>query len=226
MNQISAHLVDVHGQLKPKLRGMVHAWSAIPMAIAGITLALLAPTPTAKAAVFVYALAVTSMLTASACYHRLKVSERVRHYLRRLDHSMIGVAVAGTYTPVVVLTMSGTARTTLLICLWAGALGAMAVSFLWPKAPSWVRAAVYLVLGWSGAVAMPSLLNHAGVPAFVMVLVGAGLYSLGALAYASRRPKLWPKVFGFHEAFHSLVVAAAISHMVAVGLVVAATNGI
>lgn len=192
------------------------------MAIAGLSLSLWAPTTKAKIAVLIYSLAVTAMLTASACYHRLRVSERARHYLRRLDHSMIGVAVAGTYTPVIVLTMSGTTRVTLLVLLWVGALGAMAVSFLWPKAPSWVRAGVYLLLGWSGITAMPALLDRAGIPAFVMVLVGAGLYSLGAIAYASRRPRLWPSVFGFHEAFHSLVVAAAISHMVAVGLVVGA----
>lgn len=215
-------LHDVHGQMKPKLRGLVHAWSAIPVGIMGFVLLIMTPDLGARWAVGVYVLAVTGMLTASACYHRLKVSEKARNYLRRLDHSMIGVAVAGTYTPVLVLVLDGSLQLGLMFLLWSGTLAAMLISFAWPSAPSWLRALVYVAQGVSGVAVMPWVLENAGAAPFVLIIVGGVLYGIGAIAYATHRPNPWPRVFGFHEVFHSLVVSAAVTHMVAVGLVVAA----
>ncbi len=222
--QPTSSLPDFHGSLKPKLRGVVHTWSVLPMALAGVFLIIASPTTTTRVSVAVYALAVTGMLTASASYHRLRVSDRVRVYLRRLDHSMIGVAVAGTYTPVIALTLTGALRISLLALLWVGAFGTMLVSFSWPNAPSYVRAGVYLALGWAGAVVTPWLWSKGGAAAFTFVILGAVFYSLGAVVYALRKPNPWPTVYGFHEIFHTFVVLAAALHFVAIVFVIQNTT--
>jgi hemolysin III len=212
---------DVHGLLKPKFRGLIHLYAIAPMLIAGIVLLMLAPSTGLKFAVGLYVFGVVGMLTSSATYHRAHVTEKTRVWLRRLDHAMIGVTVAGTYTPVVVLVLDGPLRATLLGLLWAGAIGNFVTSLAFPATPRAVRAAVFIALGWGGAVAMPWIWTHGGVPAFVLVVVGALLYSAGAVIYALRKPNPWPAVFGFHEIFHALVLAAAVSHFAAVALVIA-----
>ena len=212
---------DVHGFLKPRFRGRVHLWAIGPMLLAGLILTALAPTGASKISVAVYAVAITGMLASSAAYHRAKVSETTRVWLRRLDHAMIGVAVAGTYTPVVTLVLDGLLRATLLSLLWTGALGSLVLSFAFPQAPRAIRALVYVALGWGGAIAMPWIWTHGGVAAFTCVIVGALFYTAGAVVYALRKPNPWPTVFGFHEVFHSLVLLAAVSHFGAVALVVA-----
>jgi hemolysin III len=212
---------DVHGLLKPKFRGLIHLYSIGPMLLAGIILLALAPTPGLKLAVGIYVFGVVGMLTTSATYHRAHVTEKTRAWLRRLDHAMIGITVAGTYTPVVVLVLDGPLRATLLGLLWAGAIGNFITSLAFPATPRAVRAGVFIALGWGGAIAMPWIWTHGGVLAFALVVLGAIMYSVGAAVYALRKPNPWPSVFGFHEIFHALVLAAAISHFAAVALVVA-----
>lgn len=212
---------DVHGFLKPRFRGLVHLWAIAPMFIAGATLLALAPTTASKISIAIYTFAIVGMLTSSATYHRAHVTDHMRVWLRRLDHSMIGVAVAGTYTPVIVLVLTGSLRVTLLSLLWVGAFGSLIVSFAFPDAPRSVRTLVYVALGWGGAIAMPWIWTHGGVFAFGFVILGGVFYSAGAAIYALRKPNPWPTVFGFHEIFHSLVLLAAISHFAAVALVVA-----
>jgi hemolysin III len=209
--------------MKPRLRGKVHAWAILPMLVAAGFLIAFAPTPTARTSLLVYSVAIVGMLAASATYHRAPVSERARVWLRRLDHSMIGVAVAGTYTPVIVLLLDGALRATLLSILWIGALGSLILSFAWPHAPRLLRASVYLGLGWAGVIVMPWLWTNGGVAAFAFVVAGAIFYTAGAVVYALKRPDPWPYTFGFHEVFHTLVVLAAVSHFAAVTLVVART---
>jgi hemolysin III len=211
---------DVHGLLKPKFRGLLHLYAIAPMLLAGVIMLLLAPTSGLKFAVAVYIFGVVGMLTSSATYHRAHVTEKTRTWLRRLDHAMIGVTVAGTYTPVVVLVLDGPLRATLLSLLWAGAIGNFVTSLAFPATPRAVRAAVFVVLGWGGAIAMPWIWTHGGVLAFSLVIAGAAMYSTGAVIYALRRPNPWPDVFGFHEIFHSLVLGAAICHFAAVALVI------
>lgn len=206
--------------VKPRLRGLVHAWAILPMAVAGIVLVLLAPSTEARAGLAVYSLAITGMLAASASYHRLQVSELARRRLRRLDHSMIGVAVAGSYTPVVALVTTGLFQNTLLAILWAGAVGATLVSFFWPHASNALRAGFYMCLGWAGAAVIPWLWREGGTAAFALVFVGAVFYSLGALVYATHKPNPWPETFGFHEVFHAFVMCAVLAHFGAIALVV------
>jgi hemolysin III len=211
---------DVHGLLKPKFRGLIHLYAIGPMLVAGLVLLALAPSNGLKLAVGIYIFGVVGMLASSATYHRAHVTERTRSWLRRLDHAMIGMTVAGTYTPVTVLVLDGPLRAALLSLLWVGAIGNLVTSLAFPATPRSVRAAVFVVLGWGGAVVMPWLWTHGGVWAFSFVILGALLYSAGAIVYAVRKPNPWPSVFGFHEVFHSLVLAAAIAHFVAVALVV------
>lgn len=204
----TTHTHDVYGLAKPTLRGVVHGWAVVPFAIAGAWLVSAAPSGAARAGTLVYALAVTGMLLASTCYHRLRVSPRTRTWLRRLDHSMIGVTIAGTYTPVVLLAVTGLVRAGLLAVLWAGAVGSMVLAMAKPDAPRWVRSGAYVLLGMSGVAVTPELLHRGGGAAFGLVLAGAGLYITGAVVYARRRPDPVPGVYGFHELFHTFVVGA------------------
>ncbi len=223
MSHASSALNDVYGLEKPRLRGLVHAWSIAPMVLAGLFLVALSPTLEQRLSVAVYTAAIGAMLAASASYHRLRVSAKAQKVLRRLDHSMIGVAVAGTYTPVVVIILDGAAATTTLGALWTGALGAMVISIFWSQAPRSLRAGIYLLLGWGGAVLTPWLWQRGGVVAFSLVILGAALYSAGAIVYARQRPNPWPTIYGFHEVFHTLVVLAVIAHFAAIVTLIART---
>lgn len=213
-------MYDVHGLLKPKFRGLIHLWAIAPMLVAGSILLAIADGFGTKLAVGIYTIGITGMLTTSATYHRAHVQDRTRVWLRRLDHAMIGVAVAATYTPVVLLVTNGALSFTLLSLLWVGAFGAIITSLAFPAAPRVLRSLIYIVLGWGGAVIMPWMWTHGGVWAFSFAVLGALLYSTGAVVYALKRPNPWPSVFGFHEVFHSLVLLAVLSHFACVALVV------
>lgn len=162
---------------------------------------------------------VLGLFGVSALYHR-KTWRTVgaRTWMRRLDHSMIFLFIAGTYTPFAMLAMQPTTGTAVLAVVWGGALGGVTLKLAWPNAPRWVGVPVYLALGWVAVFVLPDLLENAGVPAFVLLLVGGVLYSLGAVAYATKRPDPWPRTFGYHEVFHSAVSVAAVCHHVAIWL--------
>ena len=129
--------------------------------------------------------------------------------MRRLDHSMIFFLIAGTYTPFALLVLQGSTATTILVVVWAGALAGIVLKLIWIHAPKWLGAAAYVALGWVAVAAFPQLLEHAGVAATVFLSIGGLLYTAGAVVYALRRPDPLPSVFGYHEVFHALVIAAA-----------------
>lgn len=189
--------------------------------VAGVVLVALADGYLERFAVWVYAAALAAMFGASALYHRFPwrtTAARLR--ARRLDHAMIFVFIAGTYTPIALLGFSGVTQTVVLVSVWAGAVFGMALNLAWIHAPRWLSAVAYLGVGWVGIIAIPQLFPALGVTASVLLIVGGALYTVGALMYAAAWPNPFPATFGFHEVFHVLVIAAAVTQFVAVSLVV------
>jgi hemolysin III len=206
--------------LKPRLRGVFHElalYSTIPL---GIALGLTATGRHAQVAAAVFAGAVVAMFAASALSHRVTWSPAARLRLRRLDHAGIFGLIAGTYTPFGLLVLHGAWQTIVLAVVWSGAALAIVAKMIWVRAPKWVSAAAGIVLGWVGIIVLPQILDHAGAAVAVLVLVGGLCYTVGGIVYARRRPDPIPRVFGYHEVFHVLVVAAVALQYGAVALVV------
>ena len=135
--------------------------------------------------------------------------------MRRADHAMIFVFIAATYTPVALLVMHGTLRWVILAAVWSGAIGGVILSVAWITAPRVLSAACYLALGWVSAFALPHMIQHLDLAPLILLGLGGLLYTVGAVVYATKRPDPWPRIFGFHEVFHALVVAAAVVQFVA-----------
>jgi hemolysin III len=208
-------------ELRPLFRGVFHEWAFFAAVAAGAMLVVVADGPLATFSSWVYAVALAAMFGASALYHRFPwKSAAKRLWARRLDHSMIFVFIAGTYTPFALLCFEGTTRWLVLVTAWAGAALGLALELVWIESPRWLSALAYLAVGWVGLLAAPQLFSGIGVPGAVLVIVGGSLYTLGALIYAAKWPDPFPRILGFHEVFHLLVVAAAVTQFVAVSLVV------
>lgn len=191
------------------------------MATGATLIALAASTVSARAALAtsVYGLTVLGLFGVSALYHRVTwKSDRVRTWMKRMDHSMIFVFIAGTYTPFALLAMNPGTGSTVLWVVWIGALLGVTLKLAWPHAPRWLGVPIYIALGWVAVFVLPELLHHAGVAALVLLLVGGALYTVGAVFYATRWPNPWPQVFGYHEFFHAATVVAAICHYIAIWL--------
>ncbi len=204
--------------MRPAMRGTMHRASVPIFVILTIVLAVSADTGGQRAAVIVYGICVTSMLSVSGTYHSRRLAGRERRVLRRLDHSMILVAIAGTYTAVIVLALDGTTRIVLLTIAWALVAVGAAIRMLWLDAPSGLIALVYLVAGWQLLLDVPAYTAALDAAELTLLAVGGGLYTVGAIVYALTRPNPWPAVYGFHEVFHTLVVLAALAHWVAIFL--------
>jgi hemolysin III len=201
---------------KPRLRGVFHQYAFYVALVAGAVIVALADSKRELFATWVYAAALTAMFGVSALYHRVDwKSMRARTWMRRLDHSTILLLIAGTYTPFALLAFEGRIADLILIVVWAGAAAGLVLNLVWVDAPKWLTAFVFVVLGWVGVVAVPEMFDLGIAPA-VLLFVGGGLYTLGALAYAFRRPNPAPATFGYHEIFHLLVIGAAAVHFVAI----------
>jgi hemolysin III len=208
------------GPVKPLLRGVSHEYAFFVSLGCGVALILAASNERARLAVSIYAVAVSALLGTSALYHRVTWRPRARRWMRRLDHSMIFVLIAGTYTPVALLALKGTLANTILIVVWAGALGGVIFKLAWIDAPKWVFAAVYLALGWVSVAIFGELPASIGWLGVAGLAAGGLLYTIGAIVYASGRPNPFPKVFGYHEVFHALVILAAALHYAVIAFVV------
>jgi hemolysin III len=174
----------------------------------------------ASAAAAVFAGSVAAMLGASALYHRVTWSPRARPWMRRLDHAGIYLLIAGTYTPVGLLSVHGAMRDIVLAVVWSGAVAAILLKFAWVDAPKWLSAVLGITLGWVGVAAMPQVARHAGATAVVLLAVGGVAYTAGAIVYARRRPDPVPAVFGYHELFHALTLVAVACQYVAIAFFV------
>ena len=206
--------------VKPRLRGVVHEYAFFVSLACGVALIIAASDGKARLAAIIYAFAVSALLGTSALYHRVTWRPRARRWMRRLDHSMIFVLIAGTYTPVALLALSGSLSRAILIVVWSGAVGGVVFKLLWIDAPKWLFAAVYVALGWVSAAIFGQLPGAIGWLGVAGLAVGGLLYTLGAVVYALGRPDPSPRVFGYHEVFHVLVVAAAALHYAVIAFAV------
>jgi hemolysin III len=213
-------MADVPEILKPRWRGVLHQY-AFFVAVGACTMLIVgAEGGRERVAAAVYTFGLAGLLGTSALYHRVNWSSiRARMWMRRLDHSMIFVLIAATSTPVALVVLDDPLRTVLLSVAWGGTFAGVLLNLLWPTAPKWLSSVVYLAIGWSGVAALPSLAGYAWT-ALALLAAGGVLYTIGAVVYAVGRPDPAPKVFGYHEIFHALVVVAAALHFGAVGILV------
>ncbi|MGW0037059.1 PAQR family membrane homeostasis protein TrhA [Gordonia sp. NPDC003376] len=210
---------------RPRLRGVIHQYAAFVAAACGIAVivgaAVLRGTA-AAASCTVYAVTIVGLFAVSASYHRIPWrSLRAQIRMKRADHSMIFVFIAGTYTPFCVMALPDPARWWVLGIVWAGALSGVVLKIAWPAAPRWLGVTLYVLLGWVIVAVAPVLVAHAGVTVLVLLALGGVFYTVGGVLYAIRWPDPWPTVFGHHEVFHVCTAIAALAHYVAVWLVVA-----
>ncbi len=204
------------------MRGMLHAYAFFVALVCGsvlTTLAAVLPDHHRAAAVVscaIYSVTVCGLFGISALYHRGKWSPRGYKVMKRLDHSMIFLFIAGTYTPFAVLLLSRTKAAVILSIVWGGAALGVIMKMIYPHAPRWSSAPLYIALGWVAVGVLPDILHLGGVAAFVLLLAGGAAYTTGAVFYATRRPNPWPHTFGHHEFFHACTLVAAICHHVAI----------
>jgi hemolysin III len=195
---------------KPRLRGVSHQWAFFVSVALGAALVISAPSGRAAAAAAVYAACVAVLFGTSALYHRVNWrTTGARRWMRRLDHSAIFLLIAGSYTPFALLVVDGALADAILLVVWAGAAGGIVLKLVWIDAPKWLVALIYVALGWVAVAAGPDLVSELGWLPASMVALGGLLYTAGAVVYATQRPDPVPAVFGYHEVFHLLVIAAA-----------------
>jgi hemolysin III len=220
----AAAFADSLPPVKPRLRGVLHQYAFFVSLACGVGLILAASGGRARLAASIYAVAVSALLGTSALYHRVTWRPKARRWMRRLDHSMIFVLIAGTYTPVALLALKGALANTILIVLWVGAIGGVIFKLAWIDAPKWLFALVYVILGLVTATVFGELPARIGWLGAAGLAAGGLLYVVGAVIYASERPNPWPKVFGYHEVFHTLVLAAAALHYAVIAFAVVPTS--
>jgi hemolysin III len=205
---------------RPRLRGVIHQYAFFVAVVLGVALVVGAEGSRARTGAAIFAACVAAMLGISALYHRVVWPPGPRRWMRRLDHAAIFLLIAGTYTPFALLALSGAWRAAVLAVIWSGTAIAIVLKVAWVDGPRWLAAVIAVVLGWIGIVVLPQLHRHAGAAGLALLAAGGILYTAGAIVYARRRPDPAPSVFGYHELFHSLVVAAAACQYVAVAFVV------
>jgi hemolysin III len=206
--------------VRPRLRGVLHQYAFFVSLGVGAALVAVQDPLRRQLAAAVFAATTAAMFGTSALYNRVEWSPRWRQRMRRLDHTTIFLLIAGSYTAVGLLVLSGAWRVAVLAVVWSGVLAAVAVSVALPQAPKWVAAAIGVSLGWVGVVAFPELLDRIGPWGMTLALVAGLLYTAGAIVYARRRPDPIPALFGYHELFHALVIAAVACQYVCVAFFV------
>ena len=149
---------------------------------------------------------------ASTLYHWLPLSEKGIRFLRKVDHSMIFIYIAATYTPVCLIGLRGVWGWTLFGCVWGLAFAGIAIKFFWMNAPRWLSTVFYLAMGWLIIVGIWPLIEVLQAGALLWLIAGGVLYSIGAVIYAFKRPDPWPRLLGFHEIFHLFVMAGSFCH--------------
>ena len=206
--------------VKPRLRGIPDIVAVMVALPAVLSLVAHARLGASTLAATVYGACLVMLFATSATYHTFMWSPAVRMVLRRFDHSMVYVLIAGTYTPFCLLALEPTRGTPMLLAVWVMTILGAVKSFVWEKAPRTLNTAIYITMGWMVAFLLPSLYRSLGWVGTALILAGGVLYTVGAVIYARRTPNPYPTTFGYHEVFHVFVIAAAACHFVALwGLV-------
>jgi hemolysin III len=209
---------------EPRARGWIHLCTAALCIVGGAALvpvAWITTSPKAGWATLIYTATIVAMFSVSAVYHRVQWgSPTAEQWMKRADHSLIFVFIAGSYTPFALLAMPAATGKLLLIVVYTGAAAGVALKMLWPSAPRAVGVPLYLLLGWVAIWFTPTLLNGAGITAVLLLVAGAVLYNIGAILYGLCWPNPWPQTFGYHEFFHAFTAAAAACHYIAIWLIV------
>ena len=216
VDSVEAKVSELTAALKPRLRGVLHEAAFAVSLITGTALVCLADGPRERTGATVYAVSVALLFGTSAAYHRGSWAGRSHEVMKRLDHSMIFILIAGTYTPFALLLLEGTARWTVFLLVWGGALAGVVLRNVVRRPARWLFVGIYLLLGWVAIGVLPQLHDAGGLAVVVLLLLGGLFYSLGALVYALRRPDPSPRWFGFHEVFHAFTLLAFVTHYVAV----------
>jgi len=205
---------------RPLLRGVFHAFAAVA-AVGGIVLlVLLADSAGAYVGGAVFATSLALLYTTSAAYHRITWKPRLRSLMKRLDHAMIFVLIAGTYTPFCLVVADTAWGISLLSVVWGLAGAGVLMKLAWPNAPRWLSVLLYLAVGWLALVATTELLAWFTAVPLLLLALGGVAYTLGGVVYAAGRPNPFPRVFGYHEVFHALVIAGSSLHFALVALYV------
>lgn len=211
-SELQAAGAEMVARVKPRLRGYVHQYGFFVALALGIALVAFADGAKARIAGAIYAVSLAGLLGTSALYHRVTWSKVARRRMRKLDHSMIFVLIAGTVTPIALLAVRGTLGIVLLSLAWGVAVAGVAMKLAWISAPKSLSAVIYVLAGLVGLIAVGQLVGTVGLVAVGGLAVGGLLYMAGAIIYASGRPDPFPKVFGYHEVFHVFVVVAMALH--------------
>ncbi len=215
--QVREKVRHAKDEVKPHLRGWLHA-STVPLALAaGIVLIVLSPTLTTRVGSAIFAFTALLLFTVSAIYHRGTWSPRVWAFLRRFDHSNIFLLIAGSYTPFTLILLEGRPRVVLLSIVWTGAILGVLFRIFWTDAPRWVYTPIYVALGWV-AIFYAQEFSAGGTAVIALIAVGGGLYTVGGLVYGFKWPNPNPTWFGFHEVFHSFTIVAFVCHYVAASI--------
>jgi hemolysin III len=225
LEQIGDQVAEKVADVKPKLRGWLHAGSTPLILAAGVVLICLSPTTTTRIGSALFAFTALLLFGTSAVYHRGTWSPKVWRILNRFDHANIFLLIAGSYTPFSLILLDGLQQVLLLSVVWTAAVLGILFKVFWPTAPRWLSAPIYIAMGWAAVFFIPAFFDGAvalgvgiGIAIFVLIAVGGALYTVGGLVYGFQWPNPSPRVFGFHEVFHTFTIFAFVSHYVGVSL--------
>lgn len=216
--EVSERLRDRAAEIKPKLRGWLHA-ATWPLAFFGfLVMLVVAESIKVRAGVAVFMVSALMLFGTSAIYHVGPWSEKNKARWKRVDHANIFVLIAGSYTPFAMLLLKPRDAAILLSLVWGGTILGVLFRVFWLTAPRWLYVPIYLAMGWAAVFWMGDFKEAGGTAVLTLLAVGGGLYTLGAIVYGFKWPNPWPNWFGFHEVFHSLTIAAFTVHYIGVSL--------
>ncbi len=207
------------GKWRPRWRGRIHGGAVAVTIPAGIILTLVTPSGLPRIAVFVYVASLLALFSTSASYHLFTRTQRAQRTMRQLDHAMVYVLIAGTYTPVCLLALPRSIGIAFLIGIWCAALIGIALKITWRAHK--VSGAMYLIIGWAALIILPWAYHRAGFTSLLLFALGGIVYTVGAILFYLQRPQLRPLVFGYHEVWHVLTVVAVALQFAGVGVLIA-----